>query len=264
MQPTVFASYQDPSRAEVVVGALLEAGVAPEDLSLLVHDPEGSPQVRNELAPTLRPLLLVDAGQPSTKMIGYEDKETFGSDVFEAPAGGGIDTSNSDDAIDTIDQSDRSQELAEDMIYPLNERPYSDNEARDVAEGAKGFFNTTRPEGQPFAQSKTATSVPFEEDALSPLHVPGVGYVLGGGSLSTEIIGAGLATEQGGNPAASLAEYLLDQGVTREEALELTADFASGGAIVSVASPPGTGIGLDRIEEAFKNNAGGNVMTVER
>src|SRR5688500_5835502 len=116
MDPTLFASYRDPDAAERAFNALLDAGVQPEDLSLLVNNfAEGGPTTSSDLTGTYDPAVgsaLVDM------TVGEAHIETEGSFVHESQIGGGINTSTREDSVSGVEEMDDGQAVAEDMIYP--------------------------------------------------------------------------------------------------------------------------------------------------
>ena len=236
MQPTVYASFTDAELAERTVGALLEQGVSADDLSLIVYsngqgqDPEHAVQ-------------MVDSGEAGAPMLGQERDQREGSFLYESQVGGGIETSERNDSVSSVDEMDNAQEAAEDMIYPESGASFSRQEGHDVMEATHhSFFNTTRPgdaglgTGEVLGEDMTVV----EEDELRSMIVPGVGLVLGGGALATNLIGVGIATERGGSPAESMSQYLIDEGVALDQARGLSEDFEGRGAILSISVPPGT------------------------
>jgi hypothetical protein len=266
MQPTVFASFTDPAIAERMVGALLEAGVAPEDISVVVKGEdraffEGG---AGELGESGEGLALVDASESHTSLFGSPRVETEGSYTYESRIGGGISTSSSEDSVSGVEEMDESQEAAEQMSYPASASSYSSNEDFDVSQGANtGFFNTTKPGPEGLGSQPDVEPLVTGESDLTSLHVPGLGTVIGDGALATEVIGAGMATERGGNPAATMQDYLIDQAISRDQAWLLANDFEQGGAVLSVAVPPGT-LDADAIQQVLENIGARNVQFVEQ
>jgi hypothetical protein len=259
MQPTVYASFQDPVTAEELVGALLDEGVSPEDISLIAHSRHSS---RFRQAPEA--LEVVDAGETKEEMIGNPRLEKEGSFRYESSVGGGISTSSREDSVSSVDEMDNGQEVAERMSRPVRGLSYGSEEALDIAEAAvTGFFHTTKPEGQPDFAGENEPAEPFSEaDELDPIVVPGVGLVMGGGVLATDVLGAGVAVERGGDLPASLANYLVDQQVRGDIAALMIEDLDGGGAILAVALPL-EHIRPERITELMERAGGKNVSMVE-
>jgi len=265
MQPTVFASFDNGQQAEVLVGALLEAGIAPEDISVIIAGRDdmavegGAPHLEESHAGAA----MVDSGESAATLYGHAAEQTAGSYIYESPIGGGISTSSPDDEVSGVEEMDDSQYAAEQMTYPQNAQSYSSQERFDVAQGANtGFFNTTKPGAEGFGPAEPNESDLPGEDELTSITVPGVGLVLGDGTLATAIVGAGIATERGGNPAADIEDYLTDQLVPKDLAWMLAKDFREGGAVVAIATPPGEA-DSDVIEQVLEKIGGRNVRMVE-
>jgi hypothetical protein len=239
MLPTVFASFKNGEVAERLVGALLEAGVAPEDMSLVVKNENASLKDSNEA------LLIVDSGDAETINYGHTGIQTEGSYIHESRVGGGISTSSADDDVSGVEEMDDSQEAAEEMTYPASAQSYSSQERRDTIQATNtGFFNTTKPDREGFGLTDV------DKNAI------------GDGALATSVMGAGMADEVGGVPAAHLQDYLEDQGVPADLAFMLGADFEQGGAVVAIATPPG-GADYDVIQQVLEDSGARNVQLVE-
>jgi hypothetical protein len=265
MQPTVFGSIESPDVAERLVGALLEAGVAPEDLSVVIKQ-RGSQSVEGGL-PHLEEsgagMAMVDSGEGEPGLYGNPRIQAEGSFTYESRVGGGISTSNADDDVSGVDEMDDSQAAAEEMTYPANAQSFSSQERFDVAQGAStGFFNTTKPGPGGLSGPEPTNDFLPEESELTSLIVPGLGLVIGDGNLATSVIGAGVATEAGGSPAAGLKEYLEDLAVPHDLAWMLASDFDRGGAVIAVATPPGEA-DSDVIQDVLTSVGARNVQLVE-
>lgn len=261
MQPTVFASFQDGEQAERIVGALLDAGVAPEDISLVVATKNGLGGGA-QLSESMAGMAVVHATEGGSPQFGHVAEQTDGSYIYESPIGGGISTSTGDDAVSGVEEMDDSQSASENMTYPQSAQSYGSQERFDAAQGANtGFFNTTRPGPEGLGPSDMEENLPGEGE-LSSMIVPGIGIVLGDGNLATTIVGAGLATEQGGNPAADMQDYLTDQFVPNDLAWLLAKDFREGGAVLAVATPPGA-LDSSALEQVLESIGAHNVQLVE-
>lgn len=264
MLPTVFASFDNPEVAQRLLGALLEAGIAPEDLSLVIKEGDN---LRIDEAEQFEEsgagMAMVDSGEAAPQMIGNPGGQTEGSYTFESQVGGGISTSTRDDSVSGVEEMDDSQSAAEDMTYPASAQSFSSQERFDVAQGANtGFFNTTKPGPEGLGVNPEQDDILPEESELTSLIVPGLGLVIGDGNLATSVIGAGVATERGGNPAADMKDYLTDQDVPNDLAWMLAKDFEEGGAVLAVAAPPG-GADFDVIQGILENVGARNVQMVE-
>jgi hypothetical protein len=255
MLPTVFASFTNGEVAERLVGSLLQSGVAPEDMSLIVKNNHASLKDSNEA------LVMVDSGDSETIGYGHTGFQTEGSYIHESRIGGGISTSTADDDVSGVEEMDDSQEASEQMIYPASAQSYSSQERRDTVEATNtGFFNTTKTtrEGLGLADvDKNAIG-----DEISSVAIPHFGLAIGDGALATSVMGAGMADEVGGIPAAHIQDYLEDQGVPADLAFMLSADFEKGGAVVAIATPPG-GADYDVIQQVLEEIGARNVQLVE-
>lgn len=264
MQQTFYASFPDEEHAEIAIGGLLDAGIAAEDLSAVIYRNNAADVPLQDSGAGLS---LVGSGETAIDFATPQAEQKEGSYRYESQIGGGISTSNPDDAVSGIEEMDDASAVAEDMIYPASGASYSSQEGHDVIEGAvTGFFDTTKPEdsalyGNREEQAHANTDL-VEESDLDSLMVPGLGLVLGGGALATQVIGAGVATEAGGRPAASIAEYLKDLNVPIDETYKLAQDFEKGGAIVSVVLPIGE-VQQEEIEDFLTRSGALNIQLVE-
>src|SRR5688500_16479919 len=113
MDPTLFATFKDADAAERAFNALLDFGVQPEDLSLLVNEyAQGGPpagptldeiEATSDLDGVYDPSIANGLGGIGLGEIRLEDE---GSHRFESQIGGGISTSTRNDSADSIDQMD--------------------------------------------------------------------------------------------------------------------------------------------------------------
>jgi hypothetical protein len=230
MDPTYVASFDDAGAAERAFVSLLDQGVLPEDLSLIVNEYSGSPAGAGDYdLPAVNSLEGFAPGEG-----GVEEEGSF---VHESQVGGGISTSSPDDAADSIDQLDDGQAVAEEQLYPESGVSFSSQEEHDVKEAATtGFFNTTAPDQRSLGGNPSTPAPTLE---LTSLNVAGLGRVVGDGVLATLAVGAANARAHGAEPPADLADYLLDAGVPQEMVADLDATFRSGGGILAVAVRPG-------------------------
>jgi len=263
MQPTVFGSYSRKEAAESLLGALLEAGVAPEDLSVVVRA-DGQVKRGDNLEEGVTGLMMVDSGQTNALMYGHVAIQSEGSEIYESRVGGGISTSTPDDDVSSVEEMDDSQDAAEQMTYPATEHSYSEQEEFDTLGATNsGFFNTTKPgiEGLGLVDSGEGRGMEMVSE-LSSVMLPGFALVLGDGALATAMMGAGVAAVVGGRPAAHLQDYLEDQAVPHDLAFMMARDFEAGGAIVAVAVPPG-GLDSEVLRQILETNGAMNVQTVD-
>jgi hypothetical protein len=257
MDPTLFASFEDADAAERAFTALLDMGVQPEDLSLVVNTyAPGGPPLRDQNGDMLAQYDPPVANGLDHMTVGYPREEDEGSDTLESRVGGGISTSTPDDAADRVNEMDDGQSVAEDQAYRENGRSYGAEQNHDVTEGAlHGYFNTTEPDHATIGAISGPDDTPGPTYEISAIEVPGLGRVLGDGTLATLATGAAAATARGGGAPAKLAEYLVDAGVPQDEVDELAGSFDKGGAVLAATIRPGDAEGAQAEEVLYGNQA---------
>lgn len=120
------------------------------------------------------------------------------------------------------------------LAVPDNERT---EQIRRVAE--QGITTTTASDAASGAAKGTGIGLGIgAAAALAALIIPGVGLVVGGGALATALAGVAGATAAGA-AAGGIAGFLIDQGVTDDQANSLSETVRSGGAVVTVSTPTG-------------------------
>jgi hypothetical protein len=239
MDPTLFAAFCNPGSGERAFSDLLDIGVQPEDLSLVISSKANGGQAIE----TSDRAVVYDAGSVNglnNFVAGHQRIENEGSFVHESSIGGGISTSSRNDSVSGVEEMDDSQKAAEDELYPETGRPYSYQEAHDVAEAAnKGFFNTTEPDEPTIGAIGGPDDGPEITFDVSSINVNGIGRVIGDGTLATLATGAAVAANTGGESAVGLSDYLVDAGVPSEEVDDFYAPFSEGGAILAATIRPG-------------------------
>ena len=240
---TFYAVFNDPGKARLAVMALLDQGVPTDDISLVARGsaaafgraPTPDQTGAQPMADTTSfvnapddPVIDELAPEGSISEIKYQAKES--------PIGGGISTITSDDEIDTVDESDDSQWLAEDDKEPGISPSQGDQEVHDLELAVNtGFPN--KPIGlEQFPKS----SVPAIEDlerSLETIDVPGFGVVIGSGTLATAVLDYG-----DGDPTDDVPEmmkYFREEGVPDELAHSYIDSLDKGQAILAVGLVPG-------------------------
>jgi hypothetical protein len=156
--------------------------------------------------------------------------------AVESPIGGGISTAFPDDAIESIDQSDDSQSLAEDNIEPGRSVTQAQQELHDL-----DLAVTTGFPSKPMGLDNVAkSSVPATEDlerSLEAIDVPGFGVVFGSGPLATAALDYG-----DGDPSDDVPEmmkHFREEGVPDEMATSYISCLDQGQAILAVGLVPG-------------------------
>lgn len=238
MDPTLIASFNDPDSAESAFNALMDLGVQPEDLSLILNgDARGGPPP-GEYDPAIVTGL-------DNLNLGETQAEEEGSYVHESRVGGGISTSGIDDSVASLDEMEDSQSASEEETYPEAGASFGAQESHDVMEAARsGFFNTTEPDRSTAGRLDGPDSEPTPTLEVSSMSVPGIGRVIGDGMLATLATGAMVASRAGGRNAAGIADYLVDAGVPANEASEISRPLQRGGAILAATIRPGDANGV--------------------
>lgn len=245
---TYFACFGSREETLEAAGALLQEGVQPEDLTVVVDESErldGRPAfaavddsliLENDLliertvdessidyARTTDPAL-----EPAVDLVA-EDRLP----LHESIIGGGISTATPDDSVSSVDEMDDSQAAAEEMLYRTGLRDSREREEeRDPEEAVSTGIQDFAPDqelGSGIHGEAEGTGT-GELAALLPAAVPGVGVVMGDGFLATSLLDA--ANEAGGR---GLVPLLVDQGLPEDEAVRYAAAVASGGGLVAVS-----------------------------
>jgi hypothetical protein len=206
MQNTIFTSFPDSSTAEKAVGALLDHGVRPEDISVLRGD-----------------------STVQTEYVTYE-KGGITEEPSDADVPPGIGSSNTAVTTRTVG------------IVDTDQVPHShDTETSlDVEKAGKGGISTTTPaDAKAGAIKGTSWGTGLGViAAIASLASPGVGIVIGGGALAVALGGVA-ATAGAGAISGAVTGYLKDQGMDEHVAASYEEALANGGYLVSVSYPSG-------------------------
>ncbi len=154
------------------------------------------------------------------------------------PGANATSTADPNDDISMVEESDESQELAEDQAY--EPRSQGQIEAIELEKEIGTGFAPDPP--------TTSTSARYAEgDALEQITIPGFAMIQGGGELAT----AALEPSEG-DPFASVRMNLREEGVDLETATDIERVFSAGGVIVSLELSSGgaQAVRLDEIAEA--------------
>ncbi|RYG36706.1 hypothetical protein EON81_08955 [bacterium] len=231
--PNVFGAFRDPSAGRAAFDELLSRGVSEDDLSLVsrrLADSEG-----------------FGASGDGSFIVGRSDDPEPMAHGVHAVADmqtiqegdiGGIDTSDIGTDVDSIDQADDSQELANRMIYPYRETSQGEHEYDDLALAADTGFPTTPPEMDDFQ-----ADFPGDETVES---LPALGHTVGGGPLAT----AAMAEDE-----AAIETYFKDENVHRDPLATFLEVYREGGALVGVSVSP-EGFSEGQIRQVLENNGG--------
>lgn len=224
---TVIATYDQFSDAHGATLRLLREGVAPDALSLITT----KGKTEEEIATVGDATYLVGASDDPEPELDPAPSAPFSefTTVNGSPIGG-IDTSDSDVDVDTVDQAEDSQELVDRDTYdpPISQ---GEHERDDLNLTLLTGFPTTVPVIQDRARDETELQEGFAE-ALDLLVPRGGGRVYGGGGLATAALGGILE----GN---DLHAYLRQEGVDHAEIEELMSRLKSGSPLLAVEVSPG-------------------------
>jgi hypothetical protein len=240
---TFYAGLTDVNRAQELVRHLLSDGIELDDISLVTRDTS----------------TLEGAASPSigdaTRFIGRSDDPTHDvvddlnpdadSDMRASRVGGGVSTSNIGEDVESVDQMDDSQSVAEDLTWPRDEpESLTEIDSIDLEQDNIEIPPPVSTLNEAFA---TGTEV---DRSLEPVVIPGLGVVMGGGDLATAAFD--WAGQNGKADPSALLTYLQDEGVPPEPANELLREFQDGGSILAVALLPETDeTALEEVAERY-------------
>lgn len=240
--PTVYETLE-------LVAALLDEGVIPEDLSVVL-DESFSDHLSDSSPTPSRSVLGEDltADRSRGDSLNYarthnEEMEPAGEasrsqtrPIYESEVGGGVSTSSTRDSVSAVEEMDESNEIAEELLHPQGARDvrthgprsFSELDAEDVAGRVDVQGDTSAIHGYESGQAVGVLA------ALIPAVVPGLGVVMGDGDLASTLLGEeDEAMEQG------LAPYLTRKGVSQAAAVRFESVVSDGGGLVEVAAASG-------------------------
>ena len=240
---TFYAVFQDPAKARLAVMALLDQGVPTDDISLVARGsaaafgkaPTPEQTRRQPMADTTS---FVNA--PDDPVIDDLTPEGSISEMkyaaIESPIGGGISTATPDDDVDSVDESDDSQRLAEDNYEPGVSPSQMDQELHDLDLAVNtGFPN--KPAGLDNFPKSSVPAIEDLERSLETIDVPGFGVVIGSGPLATAVLDYG-----DGDPSDDVPEmmkHFREEGVPDDLASSYIKQLDDGRAILAVGLVPG-------------------------
>lgn len=173
------------------------------------------------------------------------------SSTYEATGGAGIDTSDIETDVDTVDQAEDSQSLSEDMLYPPKGISQSTHEGDDLALTVLTGF----PTAVPLLDDVHGESDQF--DARIQAFSTDRGTILGGGGLATAALD--VLNPDIDDRFASLTEYLRQEGVPQNRASTYLHAIRSGGILLAVEVLPG-GTREPLIESTVARHQGENAQ----
>lgn len=230
---TFYAVLENLADARMLADELLRSGLRPDDLSLLSKETNGSLD---------DPELPGGRTGDATAFVGREDDPivddllpvgpdiTDKTSVMASPLMG-VDTSDRATDVEMVDQSDDSQTYAEDSIEPYGDISQAEHEKDDLVLATETGFPTPVPVIDDIRDTETHVEEQNAE-GLETMVVPGVGTVMGGGSLATAAIGFT-------DPSEAIVSHLVDEGMTPDRAEIYAAAYRTRMALLAVHIDPG-------------------------
>lgn len=225
LRATIFASFADDQDAEKAAGALLDNGIAAEDISLVAPRRTGT----------------VDVAEHDRAVVQLNERmgTAFVSPLVHemAPA-----MSRSEDPFDTISSKANGFEMAggipsTDAATDYRQNLHQEPIDRPTITAKTGISTTTGGDAEVGAVKGAATGMGLGlAAALAAVFIPGVGLVLGAGTLAAALIATAAATGAGAI-AGGVTGFLKDQGVPAEAATVYHDAFEKGGTILAVNLP---------------------------
>lgn len=232
-----------------LAGSLLDEGVQPEDVSVVIEEAFGDRLTDSSPAPSRASLEedLVDdrrysedlsyaaTHNPEMEPAREVTREAL-APLFESEVGGGISTSSPRDSVSAVEEMDEASEISEELMHPLGARDvrthgprsFSEIDAEDVAGQWQKDSDRTGIHGY---ESGLGVGVLA---ALIPAIIPGVGVVMGDGDLASDLLG-----EEDRAMDEGLRPFLEAQGLEPKEALRFETTLSAGGGILEVAAASG-------------------------
>jgi hypothetical protein len=232
---TYFATLSDLKPARTLLEELVRSGVRPDDVSLVTK--QTLADVRPEDTSVADASFFVGGSDDPRvdEAVPEGNYLTELTTTVESRLGAGIDTSEIATDVDTVDQSDDSQALSEDMLEPPLMISQSEHEADDLGLTMLTGFPTTVPLLDDVKDTEGTRQEQFAQ-GLETLSIPGFGTIMGGGPLAT----AGLDMIKDESGAEGFRTYLRDEGLTPEQIDEYCSVIDRGDVLISVMVTPGT------------------------
>jgi hypothetical protein len=240
---TFYAVFQDPTKGRLAVMALLDQGVPTDDISLVAKGVAiafGKPASMEEAGNQPMADTTVFVQSPDDPVIDQLVPEGVASETKyaarESDVGGGIETSTLDDSIDSVDQSNDSQWLAEDDIDPGVTPDQADQELHDLDMAVETGY-PSKPVGLDNFPTSSVPNIEDLERSLEMIDVPGFGVVIGGGPLATAVLDYGDGDTSDDVP--EMMKHFREEGVPDELAKSYLDCLDKGQAILAVGLVPG-------------------------
>ncbi len=236
MADTIFAAFEDPHHAENAVGALLDRGVPPDDISLILSEDYKEKLATAELGYTQQ---TIDAGAAGRTMrfdpLGNDLRNSGEVQILGGELG-------------LPDEMGRNPEEVTESTGSMTPLPHGTPEppvmagvetgvpSYDSEQAAKhGVTTTTAADTAAGAAKGAGYGLGIGVIATAAtLLVPGFGLVIGGGVLASAV-GAVIASTGAGAVAGGVVGLLKDQGMPAHQADKCQEIYEDGGAILSVS-----------------------------
>lgn len=232
---TYIAVFRNSGSAKAAVLDLVRGGVRPEDISLV------SP--RNGSTASTLSISNGSVGDASYYVGRSDDPQPAGVvgapyqelTTVEASLIGGVDTSDADNDVDSVDQAEDSQELSDEMTYPIQGISNSEHQRDDLNLAIETGFPTVIPMGD--VDQSTGEFEDELEDQIETIELPSFGVVMGGGLLATQALDLAWGKENGTSNV--VITYLRDEGVPTSQAQDYEEALAGGCSLLAVTVTPG-------------------------
>jgi hypothetical protein len=228
---TYFATFENLQSARSMLDELVRSGVRPDDVSLVTRQAVNESDRLSSVADAT--VFVGREDDPDTELI--PERKNL-SDLSTAVQGNimGIDTSHIPTDVESVDQSDDSQSLAEDSLEPPRMTTQSEHERDDIGLALLTGYPTTVPLLDDIKDGEGARMDQFTE-GLETMSIPGSGTIIGGGALGT----AGLDAISPTGSTEGLMAFLRDEGVSDEAARNFCDALTQNQVLVAVNVPPG-------------------------
>ncbi len=228
---TYFATFESLQAARNMVDELVKSGVRADDVSLLTRQAmsdEGQPASVGDAS-----FFVGRADDPEQELI--PERKNL-SDLSTTVQGNimGIDTSRISTDVESVDQSDESQSLAEDMLEPARMTTHSEHERDDLGLTLLTGYPTTVPLLDDITDSE-GSRMDQMAAGLDVISIPGAGTVVGGGGLGT----AGMDAISPTGSTENLLAFLKDEGMSDSIANAFCEALARNEVLLAVEVPPG-------------------------
>jgi hypothetical protein len=242
-------SVTDAQLTVELASALLDEGVLPEDLSVILDESYSdriSGSTTTNGVQRIQCDLLADEEDENMNYAGSGNPEMEPASenslnpheaLYESEIGGGISTSRPEDDVSGVEEMDDSESVSEEMMDPMGTLDFRDQgpetpSLEDVPGRTSRFSTATGIHGQEAGVGVGLLA------ALMPAVVQGVGLVMGDGPLASDLL-----AEEDKAIDEGVAPFLKAQGLEELDATKVEAVLASGGGIIEVSAASGQASG---------------------